>query len=130
MLRGKRGLSIIELTVVIAMMLTLTAIITYSVSSMTNWKAGRTAGESLKSVYMAQKGYLADHPTQSASSFTSEKLIPYLPGRPGSLPTAKTLENQDLTLKITVMPPVFELGGTKYDPSDKTDDGLWDTAGL
>lgn len=125
-----RGLSLVEITLVIALMLMLASVITYSLSSMGEWKQGRAAGEQLKSVYVAQKSYLADHPTESYSSLTSTKLIPYLPGRSGSLPTAKSLDDQDLSLNFTVMPPEFQLGGAVYDPSGSNTDGLWDTAGL
>lgn len=111
-------------------MLTLAGIVTYSVSSMTNWKTGREASEKLRSVLLAQKSYLADNPSKSFATFTSAELIPYLPGRPGVMPTAQTTENQALTLNFQVMPPVFTLGGTRYDPSGSTTDGIWDVGSL
>jgi hypothetical protein len=111
-------------------MLALASIITYSVSSMTEWKTGRAASEKLKGVYIAQKSYLADHPTSSYANLSASDLIPYLPGRSGALPTQKSLEDADLTLDFQVMPPSFELGGTTYDPSDSPSDGLWDVGGL
>jgi len=115
---------------VIGLMLTLASIITYSISSMTDWKEGREASEKLKGVYIAQKSYLADHPTESYANLSSGDLVPYLPGRSGSLPSQKSKEGQDLSLNFQVMPPVFELGGTTYDPSDSPSDGLWDVGGL
>jgi len=111
-------------------MLTLASIITYSISAMTDWKKGREAAEKLKAVYLAQKSYLADHPTQGAEDFTSGKLIPYLPGRPGTMPSAQSLDDEELTVDFTVMPPVFTRGEADYDPSDSTSDGLWDVGGL
>ena len=123
-------MSLVEVTMVIGIMLTLASIITYSIGSMTDWKKGRSASEQLKSVYIAQKSYMADHPTTSPSSIGSSDLIPYLPGNPGSMPEAQSLNDEDLDLKFTVMPPVFELGGTTYDPSDSAEDGLWDVGGL
>ncbi len=111
-------------------MLTLAGVVTYSISSITDWREGRAASEKLKSVYIAQKSYLADHPTASIGSFTSSLLIPYLPGNPGALPTTSSLEDADLTVKISDMPPVFELSGSTYDPSDSGEDGLWDVGAL
>lgn len=128
--QNSQGLSLVEITLVIALMLALASIITYSVSSMTNWQKGRDAGEKLKSVYIAQKSYLADHPSKSYATFTNDELIPYLPNRPGAMPTAQTLEKQDLTLNVTAMPPVYTLGGSAYDPSDSTSDSLWDVGSL
>lgn len=125
-----RGLSLVEITLVIGLMLALASIITYSVSAMTNWQKGRDASEKLKSVYIAQKSYLADHPSKSYASFTSEELIPYLPNRPGAMPTAESLEKQNLVLNFTVMPPEYTLGGSTYDPSDSTSDALWDVGKL
>lgn len=119
-----------EITLVIAIMLTLAGIVTYSVSSMTNWKNGREGSEKLRSVYLAQKTYLADFPSKSFATFTAAELIPYLPGRPGSMPTAKTTSNQVLTLNFQVMPPVWNLGSTAYDPSGSLTDGVWDVGNL
>lgn len=125
-----RGLSLIEITLVIGIMLTLASVITYSISSMTDWKRGKAASESLKSVYIAQKGFLADHPTETYSTLTSDDLLPYLPGRPGAIPTATSLEDQDLSIDFQVMPPILKLGETSYDPSDTNSDGLWDVGSL
>lgn len=111
-------------------MLLLASVITYSLSSMGDWKKGKAASEELKSIYLAQKSYLADHPTEDSSDLTGAKIIPYLPGRPGALPTGISLHNEDLIPDVTVMPPVYELDGSAYDPSDATNDGLWDTGGL
>jgi prepilin-type N-terminal cleavage/methylation domain-containing protein len=127
---SSRGLTLIEITLVIAIMLALASIVTYSASSITEWRKARTAGEQLKAVYIAQKSYMADHPTKTPSSLTSSNIIPYLPGNPGSLPSTKSLDDEDLTINISLMPPVFELGGSTYDPSDTAEDGLWDAGGL
>ncbi len=119
-----------EVTLVIALLLTLAGIVTYSVSSMTEWKTGRESSEKLRSVLLAQKSFLADNPSKSIATFTSAELIPYLPGRPGAMPTAKTKDNQTLALNFLVMPPVFTLSGTAYDPSGSTTDGIWDVGNL
>lgn len=126
----QRGLSLVEITLVIGLMLLLASVITYSLSSMGDWKKGKAASEQLKSIYLAQKSYLADHPTEDSSDLTDAKIIPYLPGRPGEMPAGESLQNEALVADVTVMPPVFELDGSAYDPSDAPDDGLWDTGGL
>ena len=124
------GLSLIEVTLVIAIMLVLASIVAYSASSITDWRKARTAAEQLKAVYIAQKSFMADHPTTSPSSLSSSDIIPYLPGNPGSLPSTKSLDDEDLTINISLMPPVLELGGSTYDPSDSSEDGLWDVGAL
>lgn len=111
-------------------MLGLASIITYSVSTMTDWKKGRAAGEKLKAVYIAQKSYLADHPAKSYADFVADDLVPYLPNRPGAMPTAVGLDDEELSLKFTAMPPRFALGDADYDPSDSPSDGLWDVGSL
>ncbi len=126
----RRGLSLIEITLVIGLMLTLASIVTYSVSSMSNWKKGREAAESLRSVYLAQKSFLADQPSKSFATFTAAELIPYLPGNPGAMPTQTGLSNETLNLNVQVMPPVFRNGTAAYDPSGSSTDGLWDVGSL
>lgn len=111
-------------------MLALASIVTYSVSSMGNWKKGREAAEKLRSVYLAQKSYLADQPSKSFATFTNDELIPYLPGNPGAMPSQIGLGGEVLTVNVTVMPPVFGVGSTPYDPSGATNDALWDVGGL
>ena len=130
--RRKRcsGLSLVEITLVIGLMLTLATMVTYSITSMTDWKKGREASETLKAVYSAQKGWLADHPTKNPSDFTANKLLPYLPSQPDSMPTAESLDRESLELDYSEMPPVFRSSGSVYDPSDSGDDGLWDVGGI
>ena len=111
-------------------MLTLSTVVIYSISAMTEWKKGRTAAESLKSVYLAQKSYLADHPSESYADFESADLIPYLPNRPGTMPTGLGLEDETLSLNFNVMPPQFQLNDSAYDPSNSPTDGLWDVGSL
>ena len=125
-----RAFSLIEVTLVIGIMLALASVITYSVGTLNEWKTGRAVSEDLKAVYVAQKSYLADHPTSLASDFTEAQLVKYLPGNLTALPTAESLDEEELTLAYKVIPPVFKLGSTPYDPSDSTSDGLWDVGGL
>jgi prepilin-type N-terminal cleavage/methylation domain-containing protein len=128
--RSNRGLSLVEMSLVIALMLALASIVTFSLSAVTEWKTGRDAAEKLRSVYIAQKSFLADQPSKSYATFTPGELIPYLPGRSGAMPTAVSKDGQTLTLNIQVMPPVFRIGDSVYDPSDTTSDGLWDVGAL
>ncbi|MCB1206680.1 MAG: type II secretion system protein [Verrucomicrobiae bacterium] len=125
-----RGLSLVEITLVIGLMLTLAGIVTYSVSSMTDWRKGRDASEKLRAVYLAQKSFLADQPSKSYATFTNEELIPYLPGRPGAMPTQTGKNNETLTINVQMMPPVLKFGSSNYDPSGSATDGLWDVGSL
>ncbi len=127
---SQRAFSLIEVTLVIGIMLAIASIVTYSVGTLNEWKVGRSVAEDLKAVYVAQKSYLADHPTSVASDFTEAKLIKYLPGTLTAMPTASSLDDEELTLAYKVIPPVFKLGSSTYDPSDSTSDGLWDVGGL
>lgn len=127
---SQRAFSLVEITLVIGIMLTLASIITYSVGTLNEWKVGRAVSEDLKAVYVAQKSYLADHPTSLASDFTELKIVKYLPGNLTAMPTAASLDDEELTLSYKVIPPVFKLGSSNYDPSDSTSDGLWDVGGL
>ena len=124
------GLTLIEITLVIGLMLALVSFVSYSITSMDTWKKGRSASESLKGVYVAQKSFLADHPTKDSSYFSSSALIPYLPSQSGSMPRAKSLEDEILTLDFSIIPPVWKLAGSTYDPSDEPTDGLWDVGNL
>jgi type II secretory pathway pseudopilin PulG len=124
------GLSLIEVTLVIGLMLALASIVTYSVSSMTDWRKGRDAAEKLRAVYLAQKSFLADQPSKSYATFTAAELIPYLPGRPEAMPVQTGMNNEALNFNVQVMPPVLRNGTTIYDPSGSTTDGLWDVGNL
>ncbi len=126
----EKGLTLVEISLVIGMMLALASLATFSVGNMTEWKQAREAGESLRSVYLAQKAYLADHPSQDVTSLTTEELIPYLPNRVGAMPSVQSKQKTALSVNINVIPPVYLSGGTTYDPSDSTKDSLWDVGSL
>lgn len=128
--RTDRGLSLVEMSLVIALMLGLASMVTYSVSGVLEWKTGRDATEKLRAVYIAQKSFLADRPSKAISTFTAAELIPYLPGNPGAMPAAKSLAKETLTLSITTMPPFYRVGTDRYDPSGSNTDGLWDVGTL
>jgi type II secretory pathway pseudopilin PulG len=126
----EKGLTLVEISVVIAMMLAIASLATFSVGSMTKWKTAREAGEALRGVYMAQKAYLADHPSKDIATITAADVIPYLPNRTGALPVVESFEKAELAIKVNVSPPVFTSGGSTYDPSGSTKDSLWDVGSL
>ncbi len=128
--RHEKGLSLVEMSLVIALMLGLATIVTYSISGVLDWKLGRDATEKLRAVYIAQKSYLADRPSKSFSTFTSAELIPYLPGNPGVMPSAAALNGQVLALNFTSLPPFYMVGGQRYDPTESQTDGIWDVGSL
>ena len=45
------------------------------------WQRGSEGSRVLRMVYNAQRTYLAEHPTESVSVLTDEKIIPYLSGK-------------------------------------------------
>ncbi|MCB1077227.1 MAG: type II secretion system protein [Verrucomicrobiae bacterium] len=104
-------MTLIEISLSIALMMTLASVVIYSVSGVGDWKKARDASIELRNVYIAQKSYLADHPTESVSSLTSGKLIPYLASGGTSIPTVEILDGSHLSIRFTVMPPVIDQGG-------------------
>jgi len=112
--------------VTLGVMLMLAGMVVYSTSGIGDWKLGRDASLELQRVYLAQKSFLADHPTHSVDTITESELVPYLQGLT-ALPVVESLEGSTLTIDVTQMPPVCSAGGgSAYDPSDSNEDGLWD----
>lgn len=137
MLRGKyryfggvgmrRGLTLIEVTVVIVMLMILIGLSVFAVNGYKEWELSSEATQKLRKVYNAQRTYLAEHPTEDVSSLTASKVIPYLSDNAAALPTAEALDGSQLTVKVDVSPPVWlNAGGITYDPSGEPDDGHWD----
>lgn len=123
----KKAFTLLEMTIVIMVLLALVKIGLFASTKMDQWKLGRTASESLRSVYSAQRMYLADNPTDSVSNITSALLIPYMPNNAPSIPTVKSLTGATLAIIINVSPPVINAGsGATYDPSGSNKDSLWD----
>jgi len=119
----KKGVTLIELSLVIAIILILVSISSIGISSYRNWAKGLAAGEDLKAVYQAQKLYLADNPTTVVANITSADITPYLPNGMTAIPTVTDLDGGTRTVSFTVSPPVLSGG---YDPSSSTTDSLWD----
>ena len=125
--QSKAAFTLLEMTTVILVLLVLIRVGFVSTRKMTEWRLGRAASETLRSVYAAQRMYLADNPTTSVASLTSALIIPYLPNNVTVMPTVTSLSNTTLSIIVTVSPPIINSGnGVAYDPSGSTTDSLWD----
>jgi type II secretory pathway pseudopilin PulG len=121
------GFTLVELSLVIFVLIALMTSGIFFSSAVSKWKAGREASETLRSVYVAQRTYLADHPTQPIDTLTEAELLPYIPNKPSSFPKVEGLDDVMRSIDVTVSPPVVtDGGGAIYDPSGKPDDSLWD----
>jgi len=126
-LLSRRAFTLVEMSLVLMVLMFLISTGLFVSRKTDEWKLGRTAGESLRTVYSAQRMYLADNPTASVSSLTATLLIPYLPNQATSIPTVKSLTGATLNIIVNVSPPVINSGdGTTYDPSGSNQDSLWD----
>ena len=124
---SRRAFTLLEMTVVIMVLMALLKIGLFTSSKLDQWKLGRTASEALRSVYTAQRMYLADNPTVSVSGITSTDLLPYMPNNAPAMPTVKSLTGATLAVIVNVSPPVINAGsGVTYDPSGSNQDSLWD----
>lgn len=122
-----QGFTLIELSLVIGLLIALMSTGIFFSSAVGTWKAGRDASETLRSVYVAQRTYLADHPTTKISTVSRSDLLPYLPNKPNTFPTVAGLDSVVRDIKVTVSPPVvIDSSGAVYDPSGKPNDSLWD----
>lgn len=124
-LRPSKGVTLIELSLIIAVLLILISASTLSVTAYQNWKKGLEAGETLKAVYQAQKLYLADKPTTTSGELTWEKISSYHPNaKPGVVltkPQVVDLDGGKHDISFDVMPPTSAYG----DPTGPGD-SLWD----
>lgn len=127
----RRAFTLLEMTVVLMVLMSLIGSGLFVSKKVGDWRLGRLAADSLRAVYSAQRMLLADRPTLdvtaiTATSDTTNGILPYLPNNATSLPTVKSLTGATLTFKVNVIPPYFTLNGERYDPSDCDDDSLWD----
>jgi type II secretory pathway pseudopilin PulG len=123
----RSAFTLVEMTIVILVLLALTRIGFVSTKKMSDWKAGRAASETLRTVHTAQRLYLADNPTSSVAAITAAMIAPYMPNNAGAVPTVKSLSGTSLTIIVNVTPPIINAGsGTRYDPSGSFTDSLWD----
>lgn len=119
--------TLLEMSVVILVLLALIKVGLFSSAKLDEWKLGRTASETLRAVYSAQRMYLADNPTADVTALTSALILPYIPNNVTTMPTVKSLTGATLSILVNVSPPVVNAGsGTTYDPSGSTKDSLWD----
>jgi prepilin-type N-terminal cleavage/methylation domain-containing protein len=125
--RAAAGFSLIELSLVMVLIVSLCIGMGFGVSSTQKWKKGKNATLALQAVYAAQRSYMADHPTANVAALTSTLVQSYLPQGWSAMPVVTGLNGESLSIDVTVMPPRFLAGTTPYDPSDKPNDGLWDT---
>lgn len=125
--QSQKAFTLLEMTIVIMVLLALVKIGLFSSSKMDQWKLGRTASETLRQLYSAQRMYLADNPTVSVSNLTSALILPYMPGNITVMPTVTSLVGTNLTILVDQSPPVINAGsGVRYDPSGSYTDSLWD----
>jgi prepilin-type N-terminal cleavage/methylation domain-containing protein len=123
----RSGFTLVEMTVVIMVLLTLLGTGLYVSQQYGRWQLGRAASESLRTVYAAQRMYLADNPTAVVANITSAQVIPYLPSRATTLPTVKSLTGSTLSIRVNISPPNINNGsGGIYDPSGSPTDSQWD----
>ena len=128
---SRGGFTLIEMSLVLFILIALLSMGFGLTNTITNWKLGRSGSETLRTVYTAQRTYLADHPTTAVASLTQPMLLPYLPNGPAVFPTSRSLTNAVLHVQVNVSPPVLTLtpgglAGPAYDPSGRTNDSLWD----
>lgn len=123
----KRAFTLLEMTIVIMVLITLIGSGLFVSRKMDDWKLGRTASETLREVYSAQRMYLSDFPTADVSAISTANIIPYLRTGATSLPTVKSLTGTELSIIVNQSPPVINAGsGVVYDPSGNNRDSLWD----
>jgi len=129
-----RGFTLLELTMVISVLLLLITVGLKSNNAFKNWRLAREASDTLRTVYVAQRTYLADNPTTALSALTPALLLPYIQNGPATFPTAKSLTGSNLNVFVSSSPPFLTTSGvvsgsappTRYDPSGSNTDALWD----
>lgn len=125
--RCKSGLTLIEITVVIVILVTLVSMSVFAIGGYRDWQLGSEASQKLKMVYNAQRTYLSENPTQAVSTITAAQIIPYLSDKSAALPTVEGKDGSQYNIKVNVSPPVIvDASDDTYDPSGASDDGLWD----
>lgn len=123
---SRKGVTLIEMTIVIALVLMLVTGAFLSIGYYQDWQKGLSAGEDIKKVYSAQRQYLAENPTKLVADLKDDDIKPFMPDGTGAFPAVEGLGGEVLTYDISKSPPVFMNGGAVYDPSGSPTDNLWD----
>jgi prepilin-type N-terminal cleavage/methylation domain-containing protein len=129
-----RAFTLVEMSMVLMILLALISTGLFASKKMNDWKLGRQASEDLRTVYAAQRMFLADNPTVAVSSITAAQLIPYLPNQATAMPIIKSLTGAALVIVVNdpdpdVHPYLKDGAGVRYDPSASPPnykDALWD----
>ena len=128
----KCGVTLIEMTVVILVLLLLIGASITSISGYNQFRDGTAAAQVLRNVYNAQRTFLSENPTVPVDTLTPANILPYLSetADDGSgnivFPTV-TEDGITYTPDVSVTPPVYlDPDGDVFDPSPSTSDGLWD----
>jgi type II secretory pathway pseudopilin PulG len=134
--KGRKALSLVEMTIVILTILILIGIAVPSTRWVNGWQLGKTASEDLRAIYAAQRMYISDNPLAPLAGINAAAVQPYLPPTyAGVMPTIKPISGAALTINVSVTPPIVDQGGIPYDPSAPAgaaashparSDGLWD----
>ena len=123
----RQGFTLLEMTIVIMVLLALISTGFFRPRKMDEWKLGREASETLRTVYSAQRMFLADNPTALVSSHHRHghhSLPPEQRHRPAH---GQITHRATLAFIVNVSPPVINAGsGVTYDPSGNNKDSLWD----
>lgn len=128
--RCRRGLTLIEMTVVIVILITLVGLSVFAVNGYREYQLASEASQKLRMVYNAQRTYLSEHPTEQVSTLTNAKVIPYFSDKTTVMPTAEGLDGNQYNIKVSESPPYLIDGdGARYDPSGSFEDGMWDVGG-
>ena len=97
---ARSGVTLIELTVVIFVILSIMGATMYFEGNIGEWNKGKKASAALREVYVAQRSYLADNPRKPINSINSNDLIPYLPSGGSALPSVEDLNGNSLTFDV------------------------------
>lgn len=125
--KANPAFTLLEMSMVILVLLGLMGTGLFVTRKYDQWRLGREASEVLRTVYSAQRMFLADNPTRLVSSLTAAELIPYLPNNATTMPTVKSLTGTNLAIIVTSSPPTVNAGSNVvYDPSGSNKDSLWD----
>lgn len=139
LLKMKKGLTLIEMTIVILVLLILTGIGMQSAQWIGAWRLGKLASETLRSVHAAQRMYVADNPLAAVAGFDAALIDPYVIGGPPVAPAPidgaalqiiyNFIEDDDTSPMLGQLVPIVDQGG-RYDRSTTNFDGLWDIGTL